>query len=301
MHRVIYIDVLFCVNFIIDFLLILSVKKYLSMRTRYLRMLLGAAVGALSSFVILLPPLNEILSLIIRLVTALAVVFAAFFPTDKKSLMKATAAYFLITFSFCGASIAILMIFSPPIAIRNGAVYIDISPIMLVSAIFVCYLIMRVICRATGRSAPKREICRVVIKNNGKTTKLIAKTDTGNTLHEPFSNLPVIVAERDKIDELLPIEVAEFFARNKIYKKQPAMAATGSKPFCDSENIYPSGLRLVPYNSVGGEGILPAFRPSSVKILADGKEVDADAYIAVTERKLSETFSALIPSDLILD
>lgn len=250
-------------------------------------MLLGSVVGALSSFVILLPPINEFLSLIIRFVTALAVVFATFFPTSKKTFFKAVAAYFLITFCFCGTCIAFFMLFSPPVAIRNGAVYIDISPIMLVGIISVCYIIIRIICRVTGRSIPSREICRLTVKHNDVFVELIAKTDTGNTLKEPFSNLPVIVVDKSKIEMLLPNEISDYLAQT----------VTVNENYCN----YISGIRLVPYNSVGGEGLIPAFKPDLIKVSLNGNSIEIEAYIAVTSRKLSETFSAIVPSEIILN
>lgn len=287
MHRVIYIDILFCVNFIIDFMLLLSVRKFLSLKARYRRMVLGSLVGAISSFVIFLPPMNEFLSLIIRLVTAFAVVFTTFFPTSRKSFLKAVSAYFLITFCFCGACIAFFMLFSPPVAIRNGAVYIDISPIMLVGIILACYIIIRIICRVSGRSLASQEICWLVVENNEKSVKLIAKTDTGNMLKEPFSNLPVIVAEREKLEVVLPSEISDYLAKT----------VSVSDTSCD----YVSGIRLVPYNSVGGEGLLPAFKPDTIKVILNGKNIESEAYIAVTSRRLSESFSAIIPSEIILN
>ncbi len=262
-------------------------------------MVLGAAVGALSSFVILLPPLNELISLLIRLVTAIAVVFAAFFPIDRKTFLKAASAYFLITFCFCGAAIAFLTLLSPPIAVRNGAVYIDIPPLTLVGVIFVCYLIIRIICRVTGRSMSNREICKITIENNGKSVSLIAKTDTGNTLREPFSGTPVVVAERDKLRDVMPREIEKYIvytAQDQFAKQTvPCQAEADKSP----ENTNMSCIRLIPYNSVGGNGLLPAFKPASLKISVNGKIIEADAYIAATEQKLSETFSALIPLELI--
>lgn len=265
----------------------MSVRKFLSLKARYRRMILGSSVGALSSFVIFLPPMNEFLSLIIRLVTAFAVVFATFFPTNRKAFLKAVSAYFLITFCFCGACIAFFMLFSPPVAIRNGAVYIDISPIMLVGIILVCYIVIRIICKVSGRSIPSQEICWLTIEHNGEKVKLIAKTDTGNMLKEPFSNLPVIVTEREQLKELLPNEISDYFTR--------AACIT------NTSYEYMSSIRLIPYNSVGGDGLLPAFKPNSISILLNGKSTKTEAYIAVTDRKLSESFSAIVPSELILN
>lgn len=287
MQRVIYIDILFCVNFIIDFMLLLSVRKFLSLKARYRRMFLGSLVGAISSFVIFLPPMNEFISLIIRLATAFAVVFATFFPTSRKSFFKAVSAYFLITFCFCGACIGFFMLFSPPLAIRNGAVYIDISPLMLVGIILVCYIIIRIICRVSGRAMPSQEICWLTVEHNGVSVKLIAKTDTGNMLKEPFSNLPVIVAEMEKLESLLPKDISAYL--------------TKSVSVSTAQYEYMSSIRLVPYNSVGGDGLLPAFKPDSVVVLLNGKATKADAYIAVTSKKLSESFSAIVPSEIILN
>lgn len=179
------------------------------------------------------------------------------------------------------------MLFSPPVAIRNGVVYIDISPIMLVGIILACYIIIRVICRVSGRSVPSQEICWLTIENNAKSVKLIAKTDTGNMLKEPFSNLPVIVADREKLEIVLPSDVSDYLAKT--------VSAS------NTSYEYVSGIRLVPYNSVGGEGLLPAFKPDSISVILNGKSTKAEAYIAVTGRKLSESFSAIVPSEIILN
>ena len=81
--------------------------------------------------------------------------------------------------------------------------------------------------------------------------------DTGNVLVEPVSNLPVIVVERRALQGL----------------------EAGRRP------------RPVPFTSVGGSGILPAFAADAVRV--DGREVEA--YIAVYDGALSEEGQALIP------
>lgn len=71
------------------------------------------------------------------------------------------------------------MLFSPPVAIRNGAVYIDISPIMLVGIILACYIIIRIICRVSGRSLASQEICWLVVENNEKVLSLSLRQTQG--------------------------------------------------------------------------------------------------------------------------
>ena len=102
MNHEIYLDILFCTNFIIDYMILLSVKRFLSLSCRLRRLLPAAAAGGLCSFVILLPPLPSGLSLIISFACACFVVGAAFAPIPRKMFFKAAAAFFLISFGCIG-------------------------------------------------------------------------------------------------------------------------------------------------------------------------------------------------------
>ncbi|HIS19771.1 MAG TPA: sigma-E processing peptidase SpoIIGA [Candidatus Spyradocola merdavium] len=97
----------------------------------------------------------------------------------------------------------------------------------------------------------------LTVRAGGRRVSLPAVVDTGNVLVEPVSNLPVIVVERRALQGL----------------------EAGRRP------------RPVPFTSVGGSGILPAFAADAVRV--DGREVEA--YIAVYDGALSEEGQALIP------
>ncbi|MFR1802718.1 MAG: sigma-E processing peptidase SpoIIGA, partial [Faecalispora jeddahensis] len=61
------------------------------------------------------------------------------------------------------------------------------------------------------------------------------------------------------------------------------------------------GLRLVPFRAVGGEGILPAFRPDCIEIQTAKERITVqEVYLAVSAQKLGTTgFSALLNPELI--
>ena len=62
-----------------------------------------------------------------------------------------------------------------------------------------------------------------------------------------------------------------------------------------------SGIRLIPFTSVGGQGVLPAFRPERCVIQREKEEVTVtDCYIAVTPKKLSTTYRSLLSPDLLV-
>ncbi len=276
MVHTIYLDILFCVNFIIDYMILVSVKKFLSISCRLRRLLLGAAVGGISSFVILLPPMPSGFSLIISLATAFFVIGSAFAPLPRTVFLKASAAFFMVSFAYCGIMIALWLVFSPDnMVIRNSSVYIAISPIMLVLTALFCYVLMRVIIRITGKGKPECTVCTVKVLYQTKDIIFQGKLDTGNTLKEPFSGTPVIVAKKS------------------VFADFPKLRQL-------SAGNISEGIRLVPFATVGGGGMLPAFKAERVFIRTAGITHNVGAYIALCDdEKITGGDDAVIPYELI--
>ena len=90
---------------------------------------------------------------------------------------------------------------------------------------------------------------------------MFAFLDSGNKLTEPFSNYPVIIVDQDKIR-------------------------------FDTE-------RLIPYNTVGGEGVLNAFKPDKIIVSNGKKSFESDrVYIAMSNVD-SKDFSAILNPQLL--
>ncbi len=277
MGQTIYIDILFCVNFVIDYIILLTVKKFMSLHCKRRRLFLGAAVGGISSFIILLPPISSGLSMVVSFLTACMVAAAAFVPIEKVRFIKTAAAFFLISFGYCGAMIAIWMIFSPGnIVIRNNSVYISMSPINLVITTLICYVILRVIMRITGRGDIGNTACILKIRYKDMEISCRGKVDTGNSLKEPFSGDMAIVV------------------RQEIFNNFPEL-----------RNIELSGemsgsIRMIPYSSVGGEGVMAAFRAENICIQMGERRFDVSAYIAICKNgRIVGDADALVPAELI--
>ena len=279
MERTIYLDILFCVNFVIDYVILLTVRKFLSISCRRRRMLFGAAVGGVSSAVILLPPLPSLISAFFSMAVAAAVVGAAFAPMKLPLFLKTAAAFFLISFLYCGAMIAVWMLFTPDrLLIRNSTVYISIPPGVLVLTTLGCYLILRLLLRITGRGESPSARCTVRIRIGDESSDFNGMVDTGCRLHEPFSGDPVIVLSSG--------------AAKRIGKLSSLCGGLGDE--------HPGNVRLVPYDSVGGSGLLKALRPERTELLFCGRVICAEAYIAVCpEERLRKGEEAIVPAELL--
>ena len=198
---------------------------------------------------ILLPDMPFGVSWIIKLAVSLIIVLISFGYVNLRGLIKNTAVFFMISFCFCGFMLFVWFIFTPKgMVVRNSVVYFSISPVVMIITTVICYAVISVLTRITERPLPKNEICRIRVINNNNYSEFYGKSDTGNTLCEPFSNIPVIVVNESAVKE-----TAEEEFKKLMYMKEPECMLKGK-------------YRLIPFHSVGGSGLLPAFIPDEVYI-----------------------------------
>lgn len=240
--------------------------------------MLAAVVGSLASLIILLPPMNAFLSFAVKLLISAVICATAFKWGGKREFFKNTAAFYLISFLFCGVMIALWFTFTPKgMVINNSTVYFNISPVYLILSSLLTYLIVQLICRITGRRKAEKLFVDVKIEHRGKVSELRGKLDTGCTLVEPFSGSPVIICSKKALGE---IELESISIKVK--------AAVGGEyaVASSSETFGTGGVRVIPYKTISGQGLLPCFKPD--RILIDGRLCLNEIYIAVSDGGITD-------------
>lgn len=89
----IYIDILVCLNVIVNYFLLLASGKFLSRPYKRWRILLGAFLGGLYSLYILLPQLAQWFTILVELAMAATITLTAFWP---KGHFKNLLLFFLL-------------------------------------------------------------------------------------------------------------------------------------------------------------------------------------------------------------
>lgn len=282
MKQVIYVDVLIAVNLFINYFLIISTAKFLHLKPQKTRMIFGEILGGIYSLYILLPPTNFIVSLIIKLFMAASIVFTAFKFSGIKIFFKTLICFYLINFAFSGVMLALWCALRPKgMAINNGVVYFSVSPVILVVSTVITYIILKVINRFIGKRSFGKSTCEVKIIGENSETVLTALIDTGNSLVEPFSGLPVIVAKTESIKNICPKEFLSAAKTNSM----------------DKTSFLKSKFRMIPFKTISGEGLLPSFKPKSVTI---NSGTPKECYVAICSGDILEgNCSAIINSDLL--
>lgn len=256
---VIYVDVLFVVNFFITFFLILITAKFSKRDEKLWRSVLASFVGGVYSLVILCDDLNFLLSTFGKLFVACLIVLIAFKYRNFKTYAKEVMIFFFVNLLFLGIIIGLWFMFKPKgVVINNSTVYFDVSAKTLLISAFIAYIISVVAIRIYNNKVGKKELYSVTVLKNDEKIKFFAFADSGNNLKEPFSNYSVIVADE------------------KLFK-----------------NI--NCERIIPFSSIGGEGVLSAFKPDEVSISSSFGECKVDdVYIALSDRVKKGEYEGII-------
>lgn len=282
--KTVYVDVLIVLNFIINYFLLLAANRVSGRSNRRARLLFASFVGAFFALIIFLPPMGKPAELLFKIAASTAMVRLANPWHGKAEFLKEWVVLFLITFLFGGVLLALRMLVAPASMLyHNGIVYFSVSPFILLTNITLSYVILTLAQRLGSSFRLTGGIYETRLQLFGQTVSLRALLDTGNTLTEPFSGLPVVVCGIDQLKGLLPPEVAQA-ARTPQDAPSPGF-----------------GMRFVPFSSVGGAGVLPAVKGQLLQVrLAQGPVEIENFYVAISPKPIGgQQYQLLLSSSLI--
>lgn len=262
---IVYLDVLVALNSLIDYVLLSLTARLSHSPFCRLRAALGALLGGLAACRLLLP-LSPLLSLTFHLVTAVLIVAVAFRPDGLRRLCRRVATFYVASALLSGAVTALWHLTDSDLLVAaGGVVYWAVSPLWLTVCTVAVYFAVRLWERLTSRAAPAARDYTVTVEDETGGCTCRALYDTGLRLREPFSGEPAIVVRRTELS--LPPDVR---------------------------------LRMIPYRTVGGEGLLPAFRPRRVTLHERGtppRDISG-VYVALSDEPSRGEYTALIGRDV---
>lgn len=267
--QVVYADILFIINTYVTYALLRATSLICRVPATRLRTVLTALLGGLFSFIVLFDGVPNFVIALSRLVFSAALVFALYYPFERKKFLRLFLGFFLVNFVFAGVMFALWFFAAPrSMLFFAGIVYFDIDAGTLIIYTAACYGIISLANSLLKMRAPSDSVFDLEIRYGERLCSCRALLDTGNSLFEPFSSLPVIVCER--------------------------------KVFDGGFEISDEKLRLVPCSSVTCESILKAFKPDSVHVKGVQTDIEtSNVYIALTDQRIKNSeFGALLHPQL---
>ncbi len=271
------LDQLLAINLVADGLLLAALVRLRGDRAS-LRILLGAAAGAIWATASVLPGLRELGGLVQDLAAGILMVAIARPHRGWRSALQDLLLLLLLAAALAGLTLLAegltqgAFAGSPWPAFAAGAV-------LFWAAVEGAY-------RWRHLAAPRREIRPLEVRWQGRRGLLWALVDTGCEARDPLSGLPVVVAERSALRRLLPHRLYEALGR-------PALAASADvAAAAQGDDRIERSLRLLQLRTVGEAEWLFGLR--AVGRILGGQE--QPIVLCLTPRRLSQegTFAALV-------
>lgn len=279
---VVYIDALFLLNLIVNYLLLLAAAKLAGEPLRRLRLAAGAALGGLYAAAIFFPGMGFLTHPLCKLGAAVLMLLTGF--GGSRRLLRVTLVFFGLSCAFGGGIFAIGLLGGRGLTLRNGVLYSVMDLRILLLSAAVCYAVLTLVFRRTARHG-RREVLPAVLTLEGRRVAVNALVDTGNTLTDPVTGRPVMVAEGSLLSPLLPGEriLDEKALRDPVGTLERLSRGERGRRF-----------RLLPYQAVGVEcGMLLALRLDDARV---GAEDYGGILVALSPNPVSDGggYSALI-------
>lgn len=281
---VIYIDSLFLLNFVVDYLLLLCAGRLAGEVLHRGRLALGAAFGAAYAAAVFFPGMGFLLHPLCKLGSAVLALLLGY--GGSRHLLRVALIFFAVAAAFGGGIFALELLGGRGLTLKNGIFYsaMDLRLILLSAA--GCYVLITLLLHRSARhSTLERELVPALLTLEGRRVALTALVDTGNTLTDPATGRPVMVAEGEKLSGLFPPGQAP----DTVALRDPVGAMERL-----SRQGWQGRCRLLPYQAVGVEcGMLLSLRLDGAKV---GTQDYGKLLVALSPNRLSDGggYSALI-------
>ncbi len=278
----VYVDLLFLLNAVVNYLLLLAAGRLSGEELRRGRLALGAALGGGYAVTLFLPGLGFLAHPLCKGGAAVLMLLLGY--GHSRHLLRVGVVFLAVSAAFGGGIFAITLLGGRGLTLRGGVFYssMDLRLILLSAAL--CYALITLALSRVGKHPPA-QLRSAAVTLNGRTVELTALVDTGHTLTDPVSGRAVLVAEGARLAGLFP--AGEAPSPQELFHPTEALSARAG-------SALGRRLRLLPYRAVGVScGLLLAVRSDGVRV---GEEDLGDILVALSPTPVSDGggYSALI-------
>lgn len=268
----IVVEYLLLENFLVNYLILYLNTYLVRIKRKNIRIILGAIIASFYSLIYFFPSLGFLTGLIPKTIFSMLIILIAFGFSNIKVFLKNILGFYIVTFIYGGASLALFYSSKGILEILN-------TPIHIVGGFPVKYLILGVVSSLIiGKSiftyfnekiTRENYIIDVTLEIKGKKVRLKALLDTGHSLKDPFTGRSIFVVEYSVLKSYLPLAIENL------------MKASQENNFIEVEHLLNELkkdiiLTIVPFKSVGKSGILFAFKADNIVFQDRNKEFQKD-------------------------
>lgn len=277
----IYLDIVFIENILMNYIILITTGIICKKEMKQIRLIISSMIGALYSVAYYITELEIYGTIIVKLVLSIIMIYIAFSSKEAKKIFKEIIVFYLTSFAFGGCAFAILYYIKPENILYKQGNLIGTYPIKIaLLGGILGFLIINIAFKLVKNKINIEDMyCVIKILNNGKETKIRAMIDTGNLLKDPITNSPVIIVEKESLNDILPKKILENI--NNIMN--------GKYMFENEELEYVAKFRVLPFSSLGKQnGMLLGLKVEKIETEINEEKIERnDVIIGIYDKKLS--------------
>ncbi len=294
MEQDVFVDLLFLINFSMDYICLYITVKILHQRIKLSRMLLASLLGGIYSVVALFLPFTAPLELAADCIVCLLMCIMAF---AKKG--RPVSKLLLYGFLFVGVS---MMTGGCMTAILNALSRLELPLYDIIPSDNLSTYLFAIIAAAAGiislrsgqiisRTSSLKK-CRLEIVFCNRLFEFSGLCDSGNLVRDPISRKPVIFLDKTKLQGKIDLSFLDEYAKGHLPSDSPC-----------------KNLRLIIVNTAAGNSIVVAAKPEKIELILDrsrskkhGERISLDALIAPADiDKNDDEYDAIVPQEIVKD
>ena len=289
MEKDVYVDILFLINFSMDYLCLYICAKVLSRRLRLWRSVSAATLGGVYSVLSLFLDFPSPINILIDCTICLIMCIITFYEKERTwgSLLVTAFLYVGISMMTGGCMSAVFNLLNK-LDLPLDAIGSDGFSTYLFALLA---LVAGVISLKSGQVISKKssvQECRLLVRFCGEDFEFLGFSDSGNLVRDPISGRAIIFLDRSVLEKKLSLDFLDRYTNGEMRADSP----------CKS-------LRLIALKTASGSSLAVAALPEKIKIEYTDpqkreRSIELDALISPTDiGKTASGYNAIIPSEII--
>ena len=304
MYLEVYPDIIFILNFFVDLILLVILKKISRKISNLFRVVGAAAAGSLITvFVSVFPWMPLALRFILMYVIgSVLMIFIAFGRLKIMDFVKQVVCLYLITY-FVGGLMSSVYYYTNfklhLIKIGNGVVFSNVPiKFVVISILLVIPIVMMIFLVLRWHRNQSGYIYRVELHLENRNILTNGFMDTGNCLFDPIYKKPVMVIENSLVKELVSPQF--YNDLEKIKHNMDHSDFDMNQWNLSKENIL--RLKFIPYHSIGKSGMMLGIKLDKVFVhTQQGTRCNEYVIAAISDNVLStkEDYHVILHRELL--
>ncbi|MEG0998958.1 MAG: sigma-E processing peptidase SpoIIGA [Clostridiales bacterium] len=255
---VVYGDLLFLMNLLMDLTLLYGVAHFGNFKTPHWRLILAGLLAAIYGVIAVYPEFQMLNGMVFKLLASIAIVKTGFWSLSRKMFFRALVYFYLMGFVMAGGVMGITW-FLQSDGWQGQA--LPFTSLGLGFAVLLGLLASRwgiAFVKENLRHNQSMEIIEIILDN--KAVRVNALLDTGNELLDPITKSPVIVVEFDAVKAILPLNFSDAFLLGGNRDVAEILSNFIEEPIGKR-------LRLIPFSSIGKRnGLMLGVKPDGIRL-----------------------------------